>query len=1134
MDQQIAPPLPTAADSSGCGEQLATDGRPSAATAARRLVVEETIRLKGERDVQTDSAREHLFEALMADGAYREAVQVMQAVLQIRRLALGPASALAAQAMIRLGDALRGLGSLKEARDLYRQSADVLAACHPPAPGTHATALLNLASVAAAQGSTMEAEGLCSGAICIKERAGQLDAILGGILALRGDVRKSLGFLKEAEADLRRGLFLLSAGPEDHPARLAATCGLAVLLRDTGRIAEGIPLLERTRTLLAMHRPPDDPQLVGTVRNLALATSLLGDHAKALGLINSQLGLRGPRNWKAGLHWLALLVDRGDRLADLGDGLGAAAAYEDAINGFNAELPLVWAAQERLAMIRLGQGDLETARSLLHRVLECRRAAVDPSPRGWTDLASTLLEMARFERGLGSIGPAAELLSEADAALKRAGAENQSLAAELWNESALQALAVGNADKALRCFQAASGIYDALGMERTGPAAQVQVNLARLLGDMERIEDAVDMASSALEVLRRSVPQRSPLRLAAAFNCALLFHRAGRREEAGALFQEALDGMEAYNARHAATVARDYVFLQLERERPGEALRLATQAADRTEALWRNVIRFASERERLAWRGSHDAFSALAAVAPTDPLPLARAVLRLKSMALDSVVADMRAAALADPGLMPKLLSLRADAYRLAVQAPGSRGTRRAQEAVDDFERSLTIRLNAPGRPPPVDLCAVQQALPPRVALVEFVQHHRTVSGGKPTAWLGAMVVTAANAPVWLELGPVGGQAGLAAAVDGWLKLVLGPRPPGEAAGVQALRTLHDLAWSRVEAALPPRTESVVIAPDGDLHRVSFASLWNGSEFLGERRFFRYVGSGRDLLAPAYRPPAHKRGIIVADVAYSRPSWLRRTLDSVQEAMSGVRLRAGLLDRSDARLPDAYGPLPFSAEEGRGVSQALARAGVRDVLVLAGDKATASTIHAHGQPFVLHFATHGQVLADWSQPTVTAALGSAAAAIFAPNPMQRSWVALSGANETLDAWRAGQVPDPASDGLLTAAEASLLPLDGTWLVTLSACETGLGPGQSGEGVFGFRRGFIAAGARHVLMALWPVQDDTTAEFMKVFYGDALSTHDAAGALARTQGRFLSEWRKRGGIARAARLAGPFVISSGGP
>jgi CHAT domain-containing protein len=66
-------------------------------------------------------------------------------------------------------------------------------------------------------------------------------------------------------------------------------------------------------------------------------------------------------------------------------------------------------------------------------------------------------------------------------------------------------------------------------------------------------------------------------------------------------------------------------------------------------------------------------------------------------------------------------------------------------------------------------------------------------------------------------------------------------------------------------------------------------------------------------------------------------------------------------------------------------------------------------------------------------------------------------------------------------------EASGLNLWGTKLVTLSACDTGVGEVRNGEGVYGLRHAFLLAGAETLVMSLWPVSDYMTREMMVPFY-----------------------------------------------
>ena len=249
-----------------------------------------------------------------------------------------------------------------------------------------------------------------------------------------------------------------------------------------------------------------------------------------------------------------------------------------------------------------------------------------------------------------------------------------------------------------------------------------------------------------------------------------------------------------------------------------------------------------------------------------------------------------------------------------------------------------------------------------------------------------------------------------------------------------------------------------------------------------------YVTSGRDLLLGEQAETAAK-ALILADPRFST-------------------------DPSNTE----FSPLPGTSKECAHLENLIGEEGLR-VEVKLGEMATEGSLQQLNSPKVLHLATHGFFLDSRS-------MGASM------NPMQGSGLALVGAGDALRAWREG-APKQAEDGILTAQEVGGLNLERTWLVTLSACETGLGESRAGEGVFGLRRGFSQAGARHLLMTLWPIADEETATFMADFYRHAFQGQPPV-ALAGVQREWLVRLREERGLATAVNLAGPFIMTFQGP
>jgi len=88
------------------------------------------------------------------------------------------------------------------------------------------------------------------------------------------------------------------------------------------------------------------------------------------------------------------------------------------------------------------------------------------------------------------------------------------------------------------------------------------------------------------------------------------------------------------------------------------------------------------------------------------------------------------------------------------------------------------------------------------------------------------------------------------------------------------------------------------------------------------------------------------------------------------------------------------------------------------------------------------------------------------------------------------------------DGYLNLYDLYQMRLDAR-LVTLSGCATGMNFVSAGDELLGLQRGLFCAGATTLLLSLWDVHDQSTAQLMQHFYRDYIRTNDMAGALQRS-------------------------------
>jgi CHAT domain-containing protein len=204
------------------------------------------------------------------------------------------------------------------------------------------------------------------------------------------------------------------------------------------------------------------------------------------------------------------------------------------------------------------------------------------------------------------------------------------------------------------------------------------------------------------------------------------------------------------------------------------------------------------------------------------------------------------------------------------------------------------------------------------------------------------------------------------------------------------------------------------------------------------------------------RPPPPKLLAVIADPVFER---------------ADVRVRADAASPSPASYPLSrrVARLPFSRDEADGILD-LAPVNQRLRAVDFDASRATATGPELGEYRFVHFATHA--VRDDDHPELSGILLS-----------------------LVD--RRGQ----AQDGFLRLHDVVRLKLNAD-VVVLSACETGLGTSVSNHGPTGLAQGIFAAGAARVVSSLWKVDDEATAELMRLFYRRLLAGSTSAAAALR--------------------------------
>jgi CHAT domain-containing protein len=551
-----------------------------------------------------------------------------------------------------------------------------------------------------------------------------------------------------------------------------------------------------------------------------------------------------------------------------------------------------------------------------------------------------------------------------------------------------------------------------------------------------------------------------------------------------------------------------------------------------------NIITCGTESQRLVFLQNNLNFNLPASVFSPDEL--ANCLLNWKGVVLDSIINDRKDVKLinGDSGqkdfnelrrINQSIMNIEMNAGVTAGNESGKRELLSEKMAIerrlytktkDDKESARTF----------LTYKQVQESMPPDSATIDIIEYN-PINSADSSSKYAAILTLSTGVPLRFDLGDV---SVINKMVENLRSLILESKDNSEAY-YNASVDFIDTVWKPIEKSFPPYIKKLFISPSGQVSFISFSSLVDDkNNFLGERYDINYISSSKDLLNPSI---TSKDGDFII---FNNPDFSAKLSDNKVIASS----KRGV---GDALLSVSFSQLPGTQREGEEIEKIASNMGCK-VLRKSGSDASKANIEKIEKPRVLHLATHGFFLGSQDsvastdrgmmvlkkdshegssavQPAPTAVDTSA----FDKNPMRQSGLALAGAQDTVTSWALGLLPPPENNGILTAEDVSMLDLRNTWLVTLSACESGVGQSKSGEGVFGLRRAFMMAGAQNLLMTLWPVSDEVTPKIMADFYGEALKTGDAAGSLAKVQRDWLVKLRQEKGLQAAVRDAGPFAM-----
>jgi CHAT domain-containing protein/Tfp pilus assembly protein PilF len=1122
-------------------EKLFEQGGYSEAEVVAKKEVALTEAVFGADSIEVASALDRLGEAYLGESDFAAAETVLKRASAIQEKKLGPEHVDVARSLKSLGNVVRAEGNYAEAEPLFQRALKIRQKALGAEDPEVAAAMDALGDWYADQSQYSEAEPLFKSALAIQEKKlGLEDPVVAGTLNSLGNLYAAQDKFAEAEELHKRALAIgEKALGAEHPDLAVYLTSLAEVYRQEGKYAQAEPLYLRAVDIFKKLRWVDHPEVAETLNDLALLYAQEGRYAQSEPLLEQVLAveekLLGPdhRDVARVMANLGEVYNYEGKLSDSALLAEQALAIDEKVLGpDHTDLGI---RLSNLAETYSDLGRYAEAEPLVKRAIRLEEKAMGPGSTGVavyeTNLASIYVEQGKYPEAEACMKRSVEIWEKAGPEHPELGTALNNLG-HVYNEQRRYAEAEPLLRRSLAVYE------KALGAEHPYVSWPLN-NLAGMYLAEEKYAEAEPMMKRSLAIDEKALGPVHPEVAVALGSLAMLYNDEGRYSEAEPLLRRALSIDEKNFGPGHPNVGTRLSNLATMYYAQGEE-EVALPYFDRTlENLSRQFeyhFRYMSEKDRLAFLSRvKSTFSLYYSFCLTYGEKRPELVGKMYDVALwqkgfvAASVAAMRAkiAASGDKeslALLDKLSAKKTQLAALLTQQPVNREEwRKTVEQLEaesaGLEEELVRRSGALAEEKKLSGATwrdVRDSLRDGEAAVEFLKF--PFNDGKK--WTKkyryvALVVTAGSkeGPTLVSLDQ--GTAEEKGPLNDYRKRVGLERRTG----LKDRPGFYETYWKPLETALSGKRR-VYVSPDGILNQVALGVVTDeAGQLLLERYDLRIVSSTKDILREK-QASAPRSAVLIGNPAFSLGiereremvkevggNGVRQDPELAKVAMVALELppivtntkrglaRGGCPGRSAEQV---LCPLPGTQREIEAIQETLRARGWDNESAYVGEKALKEVLLKVQHPRVLHIATHGYFDADAKKGAIAGEDGTPAAA---GDPMLRSGLFLAGADRTL---KGETIPAGLDNGVLTAYEASTLDLQGTELVVLSACDTGLGEVQNGEGVFGLKRALEEAGAESVLMTMWAVPDKETQELMTGFYANWLSGMEKAEALRQAQ------------------------------